>query len=101
MAGRRRRSVLPTRADIELATPLCWATRSRRLPDQLSVNFGLRGGTLTTLQKIDVICYQPLRYVATWNRWVCAACSGVLEGSGQAGRRWLVAGLECTRDESS
>jgi hypothetical protein len=65
------------------------------------VNFGLRGGTLTTLQKIDVICYQPLRYVATGHRWVCAACSGVLEGSGQAGRRWLVAGLECTRDESS
>ena len=55
---------------------------------------------MTTLRKIDVICYQPLRYVATWNNWVCAACSGVLEGSAQAGRLWLVAGRECTREES-
>jgi hypothetical protein len=79
---------LPTRADIELATPLCWATRHERLPDQVSVNFGLRGGTLRTLRTIEVICYQPMRYVATWNRWVCAGCCGVLEGSALTGRQW-------------
>jgi hypothetical protein len=78
---------LPTRADIEVATPLCWATRYERLPDQLSVNFGLRGGTLRTVRKIEVICYQPMRYAATWNRWVCAACSGVVAGRALAERR--------------
>jgi hypothetical protein len=91
---------VPTRADIELATPLCWAARSERLPDQLSVNFGLRGGTLTTVRRIEVICYQPLRYAATVNRWVCEACSGVLEGSAQADRLSLVAGREFARDVS-
>jgi hypothetical protein len=91
---------LPTRADIELATPLCWATRSERLPDQLSVNFGLRGGTLVTPRRIEIICYQPLRYAAACNRWVCGACSGVLEGSTQAERHSLVARREFARDES-
>jgi hypothetical protein len=91
---------VPTRADIELATPLCWATRCERLPDQVSVNFGLRGGTLRTLRRIEVICYRPLRYAAAWNRWVCEACSGVLEGSAQAERHCLGAGREFARDES-
>jgi len=91
---------LPTRADIELATPLCWATRSVRLPDQLSVNFGLRGGTLVTPQRIEIICYQPLRYASACNRWVCTVCSGVLEGSTQADRHSLVARREFARDES-
>jgi len=78
---------VPRRADIELATPRCWATRPERLPDQSSVNFGLRGGTLRRLRKIEVICYQPMRYVATANTWACAACSGVLAGSVLAGRQ--------------
>lgn len=91
---------MPTRADIELATPLCWATRSERLPDQLSVNFGLRGGILASRRRIEVICYQPLRYAATLNSWVCGACSGVLEGAAQADRLSLVAGRELARDES-
>jgi hypothetical protein len=51
------------------------------------VNFGLRGGTLRTVRKIEVICYQPMRYAATWNRWVCAACSGVVAGRALAERR--------------
>jgi len=51
------------------------------------VNFALRGGTLRRLRKIEVICYQPMRYVATANTWACAACSGVLAGSVLAGRQ--------------
>jgi len=51
------------------------------------VNFGLRGGTLRRLRKIEVLCYQPMRYVATANTWACAACSGVLAGSALAGRQ--------------
>jgi hypothetical protein len=79
---------LPRRADLELATPRCWATRSERLPDQTSVNFGLRGGTLRQLRKIEVICYRPMRYVSAGNTWACTACSGVLAGAALAGRQW-------------
>jgi hypothetical protein len=52
------------------------------------VNFGLRGGTLRRLRKIEVVCYRPMRYVATGNTWACAACSGVLEGAALAVRQW-------------
>jgi hypothetical protein len=52
------------------------------------VNFGLLGGTLRRLRKIEVLCYRPMHYVATGNKWACEACSGVLAGSALAGRQW-------------
>lgn len=58
---------MPTRADIEAATPRCQARRKEL--GQVRVNFGVRGGM--TQQTIEVLCLRPMRHRAANNTWLC------------------------------
>jgi len=49
---------MPTRADIEAATPRCQASR-RQPTGAVRVNFGLRGGTLRPMA--DFLCLKSTR----------------------------------------
>jgi hypothetical protein len=58
---------MPTRGDIEAATPRCQATRQKPGPE--TVNFGLRGGVLRAM--IELLCLTPMRYQAATHTWLC------------------------------
>jgi hypothetical protein len=49
---------MPTREDLEYAVPRCYA-RTMKRDGQHGVHF---------------TCYQPMRYVAATNMWVCDSC---------------------------
>jgi hypothetical protein len=72
---------VPTRADIEAATPRCQADWPDAFARQASTNFGLGGGTLVRATIVMRLCLRPMRYRACDNTWVCdcgAAWSGPL-----------------------
>jgi hypothetical protein len=72
---------VPTRADIEAATPRCQANWPDAFVRQASTNFGLGGGTLVRACIVMRLCLRPMRYRACDNTWVCdcgAAWSGPL-----------------------
>ena len=62
---------MPTRADIEAATPRCRANWPDAFARVVSTNFGLSGGTLVRATVVLRICLRPLRYLASDNTWVC------------------------------
>jgi hypothetical protein len=62
---------MPTRADIEAATPRCRAKWPDAIARQVSNNFGLTGGTLVRASVVVRICLRPMRYEARDNTWVC------------------------------
>jgi hypothetical protein len=62
---------VPTRADIEAATPRCQANWPDAFVRQASTNFGLRGGTLVRATIVMRLCLRPMRYRACDNTWVC------------------------------
>ena len=72
---------MPTRADIESATPRCQADWPDAFARQASTNFGLGDGTLVRATIVMRLCLRPMRYRACDNTWVCdcgAAWSGPL-----------------------
>ena len=66
---------MPTRADIEAATPRCRANWPYALPE-VSTNFGLTGGILVRATVVLRVCLRPLRYLASDNTWVCDCGAG-------------------------
>jgi hypothetical protein len=62
---------MPTRADIEAATPRCRAHWPDAIARQVSKNFGLGGGTLVRASVVIRICLRPMRYQPGDNTWVC------------------------------
>lgn len=58
---------MPTRADIEAATPRCQARRKE--VGQVRVSFGMRAGM--TQQTVELTCLKPMRYETASNTWVC------------------------------
>ena len=68
--------VVPTRADIEAATPRCQARRYET--GVVRVNYGLRGGM--TEHKVAFLCLKPMGYRAADNTWVCG-CGSVEQGA--------------------
>jgi hypothetical protein len=62
---------MPTRADIEAATPRCRANWPDAFARQASTNFGLGGGTLVRATIVMRLCLRPMRYRACDNTWVC------------------------------
>jgi hypothetical protein len=72
---------VPTRADIEAATPRCRANWPDAFERQASTNFGLGDGILVRATLVTRLCLRLMRYRARDNTWVCdcgAAWSGPL-----------------------
>ncbi len=62
---------MPTRADIEAATPRCRANWPDAFAREASTNFGLGGGTLVRATVVTRRCLRPMRYRTCDNTWVC------------------------------
>jgi hypothetical protein len=62
---------VPTRADIEAATPRCRANWPDAFAREASTNFGLAGGTLVRATVVTRTCLRPMRYHARDNTWAC------------------------------
>jgi len=62
---------MPTRADIEAATPRCRANWPDAFARKASTNFGLGGGTLVRATVVLRLCLRPMRYMASDNTWDC------------------------------
>lgn len=62
---------MPTRADIEAATPRCRASWPDAFERQESTNFGLAGGTMVRATIVLRLCLRPLRYRPCDSSWVC------------------------------
>ena len=62
---------MPTRADIEAATPRCRANWPDAFAREASTNFGLGGGTLVRATVVTRLCLRLMRYRASDNTWVC------------------------------
>jgi hypothetical protein len=62
---------MPTRADIEAATPRCRASWPDAIARQVSTNFGRAGGTLVRASVVTRLCLRPMHYRACDNTWVC------------------------------
>jgi hypothetical protein len=62
---------VPTRADIDAATPRCRAEWPDAFAREASTNFGLGGGTLVRATVVTRLCLRPMRYRACDNTWVC------------------------------
>jgi hypothetical protein len=67
---------VPTRADIEAATPRCRANWPDAFAREVSTNFGLSGGILVRATVVLRICLRPMRYLASDNTWVCDCGAG-------------------------
>ena len=67
---------MPTRADIEAATPRCRANWPDAFARETSTNFGLTGGTLVRATVVTRICLRPMRYRASDNTWNCDCGAG-------------------------
>jgi hypothetical protein len=72
---------MPTRADIEAATPRCQA--SRRQPGIAHANFGRRGGFIRGT--IERLCLEPMRYSAVAGLWMCE-CGATQSGAALGAR---------------
>jgi hypothetical protein len=76
---------MPTRDDIEAASPLCRAQWPDAVLCEQTRNYGLAGGTLTRASIVLRSCFKIMRYAARENEWHCAC------GASEAGRsvaRW-------------
>jgi len=62
---------MPTRDDIELASPLCRAERPGPVVCVETRNYGLAGGTLLRASSVERPCFQLMRYAARENEWRC------------------------------
>jgi hypothetical protein len=71
---------MPTRDDIEVASPLCRAEWPDAVVCEESRNFGLTGGTLVRVSVVERSCFKIMRYAARENEWHCAC------GASEAGR---------------
>ena len=63
---------MPTRDDIELASPLCRAERPGPVVREETLNYGLAGGTLVRVSVVERSCFKIMRYAARENEWRCA-----------------------------
>ena len=76
---------MPTRDDIEAASPLCRAERPGPVVCVETRNYGLAGGTLTRASIVVRSCFKLMRYAAKENEWHCVC------GASEPGRsvgRW-------------
>ncbi len=71
---------MPTRGDIEAATPRC---RARRQQIGEARNFGLRGGMTQWMS--EFFCLQPMRYRAADDIWLCQ-CGATQTGASLGAR---------------
>jgi hypothetical protein len=62
---------MPTRCDIELASPLCRAEWPDAVVCEESRNYGLAGGTLLRARIVVRSCFKLMRYAARENEWRC------------------------------
>jgi hypothetical protein len=76
---------MPTRTDIDLASPRCRAVWPDAVVCEQTPNYGLAGGTLTRASIVVRSCFRVMRYAARENRWNCGC------GANEPGRS--VAGL--------
>jgi hypothetical protein len=67
---------MPTRADIEAATPRCQAIHQQRGPAH--PNFGRRGGLIRSTT--ERLCLKPMRFHAADGTWVCQ-CGSTQSGA--------------------
>ena len=63
---------MPTRDDIEAASPLCRAEWPDGVLRVETRNYGLAGGTLLRASSVERPCFQLMRYAARENEWRCA-----------------------------
>ena len=76
---------MPTRDDIEAASPLCRAEWPDGVLRVETRNYGLTGGTLTRASIVVRSCLKLMRYAAKENEWHCVC------GASEPGRsvgRW-------------
>ena len=62
---------MPSRSDIEAATPRCRANWPDAFARQACTNFGLGGGTLVHATIVMRLCLRPMRYRTCDHTWVC------------------------------
>jgi hypothetical protein len=76
---------MPTRGDIEVASPLCCAQWPDAVVCEETLNYGLRGGTLTYASIVERPCFKLMHYAARENEWHCV-CGATEPGRSVA--RW-------------
>jgi hypothetical protein len=62
---------MPTRADIEVASPRCRAEWPDAMVCEEWRNYGLAGGTFTQASIVVRSCFKLMRYAASKNEWHC------------------------------
>jgi hypothetical protein len=62
---------MPTRADIEVASPRCRAEWPDAIVCEERPNYGLAGGTFTQASIVVRSCFKLMRYAASENEWHC------------------------------
>jgi hypothetical protein len=62
---------MPTRADIQVASPRCRAEWPDAIFCEETANYGLAGGTLTQVSIVVRSCFKRMRYMARENEWHC------------------------------
>jgi hypothetical protein len=77
---------MPTRGDIEVASPLCRAEWPDAVLCEQTRNYGLAGGTLTRASIVVRSCFKLMRYAARENEWRCV-CGASEPGSSVAALR--------------
>jgi hypothetical protein len=77
---------MPTRSDIEVASPLCRADWPDAVVCEETPNYGLAGGTLTRASIVVRSCFKLMRYAAKENEWHCGC--GAREPGRSVAARW-------------
>jgi hypothetical protein len=72
---------MPTRSDIEAATPRCQAIRHE--PGVAHPNFGRRGGLIRGT--VERLCLKPMSYHAAGGTWICQ-CGSTQSGASLGAR---------------
>jgi hypothetical protein len=62
---------MPTRDDIEVASPLCRAEWPDTVLSEETRNYGLKGGTLVRVSVVERSCFKIMHYAARENEWRC------------------------------
>ena len=79
-------TTMPTRGDVEVASPLCRAARPHAVVCEETLNYGLTGGSLTRTSIVEQTCFKHMRYAARENEWRCTC--GATEPGGSVAALW-------------
>ena len=80
---------MPTRRDIEVASPLCRAEWPDAVVCEETPNYGLAGGTLKRASIVERSCFKLMRYAARENEWRCVC--GASEPGRSVAALWAAA----------